>query len=186
MVATQACATRRKPRWSRPPPRPSAGAHAQPYRRRRPEATTLHRIVREHLETYLALANQSDAMGDGVPDHVIPHVPVRQFVLSVPKRLRPFLHHRPRTASAVLHILLRALPATLREACPTAPASASMGAVSFLHRFGSSLNPHFHYHVCVVDGLFEKIEGETDQGPAHPETRVRFHEATGCADTVFT
>jgi hypothetical protein len=42
-------------------------------------------------------------------DHVIPHVPVRQFVLSVPKRLRPFLHHRPRTAGAVLHILRRAL-----------------------------------------------------------------------------
>ncbi len=76
-------------------------------------------------------------------DHVFPHVPVRQFVLSVPKRLRPFLHHRPKTATAVLHILLRALVATLREACPTAPATASMGTVSFLHRFGSSLNPHF-------------------------------------------
>ena len=34
----------------------SAGTHAQPYRRRRPETTTLHRIVREHLETYLTLA----------------------------------------------------------------------------------------------------------------------------------
>jgi hypothetical protein len=58
--------------------------------------------------------------------HVIPHVPVRQFVLSVPKRLRPYLHHRPRTASAVLHILLRALQATLREACPTAPRTAAL------------------------------------------------------------
>jgi len=89
-------------------------------------------------------------------DHVIPHVPVRQFVLSVPKRLRPYLHHRPRTATAVLHILLRALQATLRKACPTAPAASSMGAVSFLHRFGSSLNPHFHYHLCVVDGRIRK------------------------------
>jgi hypothetical protein len=70
--------------------------------------------------------------------HVFPHVPVRQWVLSVPKRLRPFLHHRPRTATAGLHILLRALQATLQEACSTAPASASVGAVNFLHRFGSS------------------------------------------------
>jgi hypothetical protein len=238
-VPVQVHPTRRKTRWSTPPSRPSAGPHAQPYRRRRPETTTLHRIVREHLETYLALANESDPMGDGVPDHVekefrsyltcgilahgfararcatcgydflvafsckgrgacpscsamrmaetaahlvdhvIPHVPVRQFVLSVPKRLRPFLHHRPRTAGAVLHILLRALRATLREACPTAPRTAAMGAVSFLHRFGSSLNPHYHYHLCVVDGLFEKIEGDTAQDPAtHPETRLRFHEAT--------
>jgi len=62
--------THRKARWSTPPPRPSAGTPAQRYRRRRPEATTLHRIVREHLETYLALANESDPMDDGVPDHV--------------------------------------------------------------------------------------------------------------------
>ena len=237
-MPVQAHPTRRKTRWSTQPPRPSAGTHAQPYRRRRPETTTLHRIVREHLETYLALANEADPMGDGVPDHVekelrsylrcgilahgfararcsgcgheflvafsckgrgccpscgakrmaetaahlvdhvFPHVPVRQFVLSVPKRLRPFLHYRPRTASAVLHILLRALQATLREACPTAPRTASCGAVSFLHRFGSSLNPHFHYHLCVVDGLFEKIEEDTDQDPTAPSVRLRFHEAT--------
>ena len=69
-MPVQAHPTRRKTRWSAPPPRPSAGTHAQPYRRRRPETTTLHRIVREHLETYLALANESDPMGDGVPDHV--------------------------------------------------------------------------------------------------------------------
>jgi len=111
-------------------------------------------------------------------DHVIPHVPVRQFVLSVPKRLRPYLHHRPRTASAVLHILLRALRATLRQACPTAPASASMGAVSFLHRFGSSLNPHFHFHLVVVDGLFEKVEDDMNQDPTNPEPILRFHKAT--------
>jgi len=96
----------------------------------------------------------------------------------VPKRLRPFLHHRPRTASAVLHILLRALRATLREACPTAPATACFGAVSFLHRFGSSLNPHFHYHLCVVDGFFEKVEGEADQDSPKPTDDLRFHEAT--------
>ena len=69
-MATQTSTTHRKTRWSTPPPRPSAGAHAQPYRRRRPETTTLHRIIREHLETYLALADEADPMGDGVPDHV--------------------------------------------------------------------------------------------------------------------
>lgn len=109
-------------------------------------------------------------------DHVFPHVPVRQFVLSVPKRLRPYLHHRPKTATAVLHILLRALLATLKEASPTAPATASIGTVSFLHRFGSSLNPHFHFHLAVVDGLFERIGPEPD--PTNPADSLRFHEAT--------
>jgi len=72
--------------------------------------------------------------------------------------------------------VLRALQATLREACPTAPATASMAVVSFLHRFGSSLNPHYHFHLCVVDGLFDATEMDP-----HPETRsgdLRFHEAT--------
>ena len=73
LVVPQARAAQRKTRWSTPPRRPSAGPHAQPYRRR-PETTILHRIVREHLETYLALVNdESDPvgpMGDGIPDHV--------------------------------------------------------------------------------------------------------------------
>jgi hypothetical protein len=69
-VATPTQVTHRKTRWSTPPARPSAVPHAQPYRRRRPETTTLHRIVRENLETYLVLANESDPLGDGVPDHV--------------------------------------------------------------------------------------------------------------------
>ncbi len=32
--------------------------------------------------------------------------------------------------------------------------------------------------LCVVDGLFEKIAGDTDQNSANPEARLRFHEAT--------
>ena len=118
-------------------------------------------------------------------DHVFPHVPVRQWVLSVPKRLRPFLHHRPRTAGAVLHILLRALKATLRETCPTAPPTASFGAVSFLHRFGSSLNPHYHFHLCVVDGLFERLEADPGQDPANSEAHLRFHEATALTSQLL-
>jgi hypothetical protein len=28
------------------------------------------------------------------------------------------------------------------------------GAVAFIHRFGSSLNKHVHFHVCAVNGVF--------------------------------
>ena len=78
-------------------------------------------------------------------DEVIPHLPVRQWVLSVPKRLRPFLHQTPEVASAVLGIFLRALRSELRDASPGAPDAvrdAKLGAISFPQRFGSSLNPH--------------------------------------------
>jgi hypothetical protein len=101
-------------------------------------------------------------------DHVLPHLAARQWVLSVPKRLRPFLHHNPDIAGAVLRIFLRAIRTTLRHASPSAPAHAQLGAVSFLHRFGSSLNPHLHFHVVVLDGVFSRV----DDREAH------FHEAS--------
>ena len=44
---------------------------------------------------------------------------------------------------------------------------AQLGAVSFLLRFGSALNPHFHFHLVVLDGLFA-------QGP---NGAVHFREA---------
>jgi hypothetical protein len=100
-------------------------------------------------------------------DHVLPPLPVRQWVLSVPKRIRPFFHHDPALAGAVLRILLRAIRTALRRGSPGAGLDAQIGAVSFLHRFGAALNPHFHFHLVVLDGVFTEVNGE-----------VRFHEAT--------
>ena len=49
-------------RW---PPCPQA----QPYRRRKPETTSLYRVVQEHLETYLAQTPEADpADPEPVPD----------------------------------------------------------------------------------------------------------------------
>ena len=31
-----------------------------------------------------------------------------------------------------------------------------LGAVSFVHRFGSALNRHVHLHACVTDGVFRQ------------------------------
>jgi hypothetical protein len=101
-------------------------------------------------------------------DQVLPPLPVRQWVFSLPKRLRPFLPRDPSLTGAVLRVLLRAIRTLLRKRCPGAPAQAQLGAVSFLHRFGSSLNPHFHFHIVILDGLF----AEDDDGS------IRFHPAS--------
>ncbi len=45
-------------------------------------------------------------------DHVFPPLPVRQWVLSLPKRLRYFLRHDRRTVTAVLTIFLRVVEPT--------------------------------------------------------------------------
>jgi hypothetical protein len=102
-------------------------------------------------------------------DHVIPRLPVRQWVLSVPKRLRYFLQADPAIQNLALHIMLSAVEQGLRATCLVAQGSmARIGAVAFIHRFGALLNPHVHFHCVVVDGVFES--GTGGQLP------VRFHE----------
>ena len=105
-------------------------------------------------------------------DHVFPPLPVRQWVLSVPKRLRWYLEREPRALSAVLHIFLRVIEAHLRQASAALSPHAQLGAVSFIHRFGASLNRHVHYHCCVIDGVFEPLDEAADV----PEA-VRFRPA---------
>ena len=51
-----------------------------------------------------------------------------------------------------------------------------------IHRFGSSLNEHVHFHVCVVDGVFETVADEADATAAAP--RVIFHPASGIESTA--
>jgi len=103
-------------------------------------------------------------------DHVFPPVPVRQWVLSLPKRLRPYLHYDPTLAGAVLRIFLNEIERSLQT---NVTESARTGAVSFIHRFGSALNPHIHFHCCVIDGVFST-----------PAGRLRFHCAHVDAETA--
>ena len=108
-------------------------------------------------------------------DHVIPPVPVRQWVISVPKRLRGMLADRPRAVAALTKIFLDEIERTLITASgvtattdmPRA-ARPRLGGISFLHRFGSALNHHVHLHACVTDGVFVPAAAEAgcDAPPA--------------------
>jgi hypothetical protein len=116
-------------------------------------------------------------------DHVIPPVPVRQWVISVPKRLRGMLADRPRAVAALTKIFLAEVERLLCAAAAVAEAaiapSASrprLGGISFLHRFGSALNHHVHLHACVTDGVFLPAAAHADSDasptflPARPVT----------------
>ena len=119
-------------------------------------------------------------------DHVFPRLPVRQWVLSVPKRLRYFLQRDGAVLNMVLRIFLRVIAQSLQSCSPGAAqvdkATLHIGAVAFIHRFGSSLNGHVHFHVCVVDGVFEAVAGE-GEGDADADVQasppgVVFHPAS--------
>jgi hypothetical protein len=124
-------------------------------------------------------------------DHVIPPVPVRRWVISVPKRLRGFLADRPRAVAVLTKIFLDEIERLLCAAAgvtdavstPTA-ACPRLGAVSFLHRFGSALNHHVHLHACVTDGVFrpaaDQAGGDAPPAflPARPITPVHLAALT--------
>ena len=71
-------------------------------------------------------------------DNVLPRVPYRQWVVET----------------------------TIRENSPDAPLGTRFGAVAFVHRFGSYLNSHVHFHVVVTDGVFSL--GADDTAVFHP------------------
>ena len=91
-------------------------------------------------------------------DHVIARLPLRQWVLAVPKRLRHHLERDCAVLNAALQIFLTAIERVLRQPSPGASAASRLGAVVFIHRFGALLNTHLHFRcvvVVVVDGVFE-------------------------------
>ena len=88
-------------------------------------------------------------------DRVLPDVPVRQWVLSVPHALRYRLAYDAKLIFVnVVFQLLR------RKAREHGIPKGRCGAVAFVQRFGSSVNLHVHGHVLVFDGVYAALEGE--------------------------
>ena len=93
-------------------------------------------------------------------DHVFPHVPVRQWVLSFPWPLRLLFAARPELLTRVLNVITRALStAVLKRAGLRRSSGAQSGIVTFIQRFGSALNlnllceashKRFHVQCCVM------------------------------------
>ena len=113
-------------------------------------------------------------------DHVFPRQPVRQWVLSLPWRLRYHLDDA-KLQNAVLHSFLRAIEQGLRQSLPETGGETRIGAVVFIHRFGGLLNAHLHFHVVVIDGVFC---GE-DAGHLHfEETHLTPEQVTRIGQTI--
>ena len=105
-------------------------------------------------------------------DHVIPDVPVRQWVVTFPWRIR-FLLARDRallcaTRRSILRLLLAA---TRKRAGFRARHSAHGGAVCHVQRFGSALNLNLHLHALLLDGAYTATpSGLPTFHPAPPPT----------------
>jgi len=97
-------------------------------------------------------------------DRVLPAVPVRQWVLTLPYPLRYRCAYDARLTSEVLRAFLRALFAELRRRVRRhwGALAEQCGAVTFLQRFGSALNLNLHFHTLALDGAYPYNGGHAE------------------------
>ena len=112
-------------------------------------------------------------------DEVIPDVPTRQWVLSMPIALRLHLAADPDLLRDVASAFIDAVFASYARGARAAglldtPSSfAHPGAVNFVQRFGSSLAVNVHWHVLALDGVY------VTEGPGRTPI---FHAAPSLTD----
>ncbi len=99
-------------------------------------------------------------------ERLLPPVPLRQWVLSVPRVLRYLLAYDGRlvqaAASAAMAEVFRFQRMAARRALGLASTRQALpGALVAVQRFGSSLNLNVHFHALLLDGVY--VEGA--EGP---------------------
>jgi hypothetical protein len=95
-----------------------------------------------------------------IVDRVLPDVPVRQYVLSLPYELRRLAAFKADVLTALGRIFVEAIFASYRaRAKRGGVVDGQCGAINFVHRAGS-MNLHVHFHVMVLDGVFVRAPGE--------------------------
>ena len=101
-------------------------------------------------------------------DHVWPEVPIRQWVLTLPPRVRYALAWRRDLCTAVAGMLFHAVQRHLRTwAQMRRLGDARSGAIIVVQRFGGALNLNVHLHALVLDGVFARAG----------DGQLRFHRA---------
>lgn len=90
-------------------------------------------------------------------DRVLPEVPVRQWVLTLPYPLRYRCAWNAKLTTEVLRCFLRAVFADYRRRAKRDMwiKAGACGSVTFIQRFGSALNLTPHFHTLVLDGVYE-------------------------------
>src|SRR2546429_8803948 len=97
-------------------------------------------------------------------EQVIPWVPTRQWVVSVPIPLRYWMA-ASQDLTAKVHTIIRTtigqyyVNQAVTRGLPRA--NVQPGSVTFMQRFGSALNLNLHFHVIFLEGVYLD---RTDQG----------------------
>ncbi|MCX5794835.1 MAG: transposase [Elusimicrobia bacterium] len=99
-------------------------------------------------------------------DRLLPAVGYRQYVLTIPKRLRWYVNQSAALPGEISRILAREIERLLRRRC----AGTAAAQLHFIQRAGRSLNLHPHVHAVVSEGRFSFEPGLLG-------SKLRFHAA---------
>jgi len=107
-------------------------------------------------------------------DQVIPQVPVRQWVLSLPPALRYLFAYDPELATAMLSIFTSAVFAWLERTARAQgdipdDASVYCGSVTAIHRSDSAGKLNWHPHTLALDGVY--VLEPSDNPDSAPQLR---------------
>jgi hypothetical protein len=109
-------------------------------------------------------------------DHVLPDVPVRQWVLTLPFELRLAVAYDPDLCSAMLRLFASVLAQRYCDAArDRGILRPQCGGFTVTQRFGSDLRLNPHFHTATLDGVFSLgAEGSTPtfcpvEGPSDAE-----------------
>lgn len=93
-------------------------------------------------------------------DRVLPAVPIRQWVLSLPFSLRYRLAYDSGLVRDVLKIFIQTIFSSLRRRTRRYGGirKAKGGGVTFVQRFGGAINLNVHFHSLVMDGVYYRDE----------------------------
>jgi hypothetical protein len=94
---------------------------------------------------------------------VIPRVPVRHWILTVPPPLRTVAATDERLAATLCRALVAEVGAYLRRACGGEQARSEGGAVSLVHRVGRAFDTSACVHALVLDGRYVQSHGDAAQ-----------------------
>ncbi len=94
-------------------------------------------------------------------DEVLPHEPMRQWVLSVPFPLRFLFASQPKIMGKALGIVCRTIATHLTRKAGYTKTTAHTGAVTLIQRFGGALNLNVHFHMLFLDGVYVDSAGSS-------------------------
>jgi hypothetical protein len=88
-------------------------------------------------------------------DRVLPRVPIRQWVLTLPYRLRYLLAWDHGLCRVVVGVFMRSVLGCLQRAAARRGIPRGQGGgIAVVQRFGRALNLNVHVHALVLDGVF--------------------------------